>query len=238
LLSFSVVILAGYAVFGRWQMVKIPPSAKLPDRYEFTSDWVSYNVRHWEEVLSSMKDKPNIQALEVGSFEGRSALWFLENVLTGPGSTITCVDIFGTPVVEARFNRNIAASGVSNKVTKLKARSDEALKQFKPGSFDFIYIDGSHVAKDVLVDAVLGWELLKPGGVLIFDDYEWDGYGSRVGQHKKPKLAINALLAVYGPYLEVLHKKYQLSLRKKDTVDLDDDGAVGRFARKLQLLLD
>ena len=36
---------------------------------------------------------------------------------------------------------------------------------------DLIYIDGSHLAKDVLSDAILSWKLLKPSGVMIFDDY-------------------------------------------------------------------
>ncbi|HEY2919629.1 MAG TPA: class I SAM-dependent methyltransferase [Candidatus Binatia bacterium] len=143
-----------------------------------------------------MKDKPGVKALEVGSFEGRSALWFLVNVLSHPTSSITCVDIFDNPVVEGHFDKNMAISGFSSKVIKVKARSDDALKQLKSGTYDFIYIDGSHVAKDVLVDAVLAWELLKPGGVVIFDDYAGAGFGSRFGRHKTPKLSINAFLDV------------------------------------------
>ena len=38
-------------------------------------------------------------------------------------------------------------------------------------NFDLIYIDASHYAPDVLSDAVLAFKLLKPGGILIFDDY-------------------------------------------------------------------
>jgi hypothetical protein len=52
------------------------------------------------------------------------------------------------------------------------------------------------VAKDVLVDAVLAWELLKPGGVVIFDDYAGAGFGPRFGRLKTPKLSINAFLDV------------------------------------------
>jgi predicted O-methyltransferase YrrM len=72
-------------------------------------------------------------------------------------------------VVEGRFDKNMAIPRLSSKVIKVKARSDDALKQFTSGSYDFIYIDGSHVSKDVLVDAVFAWELLKPGGVVIFE---------------------------------------------------------------------
>jgi len=38
-------------------------------------------------------------------------------------------------------------------------------------NYDIVYIDGSHVANDVLQDAVLVWQLVKVGGFMIFDDY-------------------------------------------------------------------
>ena len=38
--------------------------------------------------------------------------------------------------------------------------------------YDYIYIDGSHMPKWVLIDAVLSWDLLKKGGLMIFDDYK------------------------------------------------------------------
>lgn len=212
-------------------------SASVPARYEFTSDWVSENVSHWSQVLAPLKGQPNIQALEVGSFEGRSAIWFLESVLTHESASLTCVDIFYAPVIETRFDQNIAASGVAKKVTKVKGRSDEALKQFKPNTFDFIYIDGSHDAKDVMVDAMLAWEILKPGGIIIFDDYQWTGYFARLGRHRTPKIALNAFLDIYAPYIDVLHKGYQLSVRKRDNVDLDDDGTAGRIIRAIQLFV-
>ena len=41
------------------------------------------------------------------------------------------------------------------------------------GLFDLIYIDGSHSAKDVLLDSLLAWRLLRPGGAMVWDDYEW-----------------------------------------------------------------
>ena len=44
---------------------------------------------------------------------------------------------------------------------------------FRDHKFDLIYIDGSHESADVLSDSLFSYNLLKPGGVLIFDDYEW-----------------------------------------------------------------
>ena len=44
------------------------------------------------------------------------------------------------------------------------------LAEGRQGSFDFIYVDASHRAPDVLLDAVLAFQLLRIGGLIIFDD--------------------------------------------------------------------
>ncbi len=53
------------------------------------------------------------------------------------------------------------------------------LKNFREGNhykYDFVYIDASHIAKEVLMDTVLACELLMDNGILIFDDYDWEVY--------------------------------------------------------------
>ena len=82
--------------------------------YTFTADYVSWLIPIWEQYLYEFKGKENISLLEIGSFEGRSAIWFLENILTHPTSSITCVDHFLRSGV--RFDHNIKVSGLSGKV--------------------------------------------------------------------------------------------------------------------------
>src|SRR4029453_1787209 len=144
--------------------------------YSFTEGQVPPHVPIWTQHLSEMRGKENIHMLEVGSFEGRSAIWFLQNVLIHPSSTVTCVDLFYSSRVpfcmrEIRFDHNIAASGFSGRVTKVKARSQEVLKLLREDTYNIIYIDGSHRAADVQSDASLSWPLLKRNGIIIFDDY-------------------------------------------------------------------
>lgn len=62
-------------------------------------------------------------------------------------------------------------------------------------------MDGSHLAPDVLSDAVLAWNLLKPGGILAFDDYEWKCGGTPL---HCPQAGIDAFASVYGPNLHLL----------------------------------
>jgi predicted O-methyltransferase YrrM len=78
--------------------------------------------------------------------------------------------------------------------------------------FDFIYIDGSHVAKDVLTDACMAWPLLKPEGLMVFDDYMW---GNPRDALHRPKIAIDAFTTIFGETAEIIHVGYQLVVRKK-----------------------
>ena len=79
--------------------------------------------------------------------------------------------------------------------------------------FDFIYIDGSHHAHQVMVDARHAHERLKRGGILAFDDYEWIApeRGDDV-----PQTAIDAFLDRYGSGYDVLDKHVQVWLKKEN----------------------
>jgi predicted O-methyltransferase YrrM len=188
-------------------------------QYKFTTDWVVPHKQSWTTHLQHLRGNP-AHALEIGTFEGRSALWFLENILTNPDASITCVDIFTGPY-EQRFDANVVASGLQKKIKKVKGDSRFALRTLPSDTYDFVYVDGSHDAKDVLSDAVLAWELLKPGGIMIFDDYQWTGHEHKFRPAYVPEIAIDGFLHIYEPYMDVLHKEYQVIVRKREKVDLD-----------------
>ena len=147
--------------------------------------------------------------LEVGSFEGRSAIWTLQNILTDDQSTITCIDIWNRSEIEKRFDSNILKTDQSNKVIKIKSASYKALRQLPLFQYDFIYIDGSHEGYNVLEDAVLCFRLLKQNGILIFDDYLWEGKATIY-----PKPAIDAFLQMYQRHIKVLHCDWQIICQK------------------------
>lgn len=180
-------------------------------KYIFTTDFVSWIIPIWEQYLAEFKGKENISLLEIGSFEGCSAIWFLENILTHPTSSITCVDPFPFFRIELRFDHNIKTSGLSSKVTKIKGRSENVLRTLKESSFDIIYIDGSHRALNVLMDTVSSWLLLKLGGIIIFDDYEWKPDRA---PEDRPAMAIDIFLKSFQPHIELLHKGYQVIIRR------------------------
>jgi hypothetical protein len=210
--------------------------------YQFTTDWVSRHAELWTEILGHLKDRPEIHGLEIGSFEGRSAIWFLDNVLTHPSSSITCIDVWsyvGDPLFgdrdEKTFDGNIAAHPQGQKVVKLKGFSEDMLPGLKKEYYDFVYIDGSHRSRDALVDAVFSWRLLKPGGYMIFDDYERQELRAYLVPHKVARMGIDAFLTVFAPHIDVIHREFQVVVRKKEgAVDLESYKRLRAFIVKAQ----
>jgi predicted O-methyltransferase YrrM len=190
---------------------------------ELTTDWTSRNYRLWADLLATRRNDP-LRVLEIGSWEGRSALFFLNYL---PHCTIVCIDTFGGCVehkrwplwqriwqlkpIEKRFDRNLAPFGT--RVRKIKERSLRALGQMgiERQRFDVIYVDGSHLAIDVYRDGLLAFPLLAPGGVIIFDDYK-----RRAGpEMHRPSIGIDALLATAGQNFDEIFRGHQLILCKR-----------------------
>jgi len=63
----------------------------------------------------------------------------------------------------------------------------------------------------VLTDAVLAWDLLKPGGMIIFDDYVW---ALEKAKTQRPKVAIDAFMTVYANHIRVRERGYQVIIEK------------------------
>lgn len=175
--------------------------------YEFTRDWFTHHIPVWKRYLIPLAHTPGLQILEVGSFEGRSTCWFLDHLLTEPNSHMTCIDLY----FQDQFDLNLDRTGAIDKVTKMRGNSVDILPTLPPNTYDIIYIDGCHLADHVRQDAFLSWSLLKPGGILIFDDYEFHD-PAHPGQDSKP--AIDQFLDAVHSAITILHKEYQVILQK------------------------
>lgn len=178
---------------------------------DFSDDYTTSHEPVWKSHLAEFFDRPNIHLLEVGVFQGRSTLWFLQNVATHATSRITCVDSFSRSGGETRFDHNMKVSGVADRVVKIRGLSADVLPELTGQSFEVIYVDGSHQAADVLMDAVLCWALLKPRGVMIFDDYLWEMHRPA---SRRPKMAIDLFLSIVGDQARMLHKDYQVVIAR------------------------
>lgn len=201
----------------------------MTEDYEFTQHWFQSAEHIWPEVMKHLPERTRgRRIMEIGSFEGRSAVWIIGNIMR-QNDQLMCVDTWegneehsgiDMKEVERRFDSNIKKAtskhGVSN-VQKIKEKSTYALAhqmrwlKAEDQLFDFIYIDGSHTAPDVLADAVMAWKLLRMHGIMIFDDYLW---GDPRMPLSRPKIAIDAFMNIYGGEINVMNIGLQMIIKK------------------------
>jgi tetratricopeptide (TPR) repeat protein len=136
-----------------------------------------------------------------------STCWFLDNILTAPEAKITCIE----PGFQPQFDPNIHKTGAADKVIKLAAFSQDVLGDLETEAFDLAYIDGCHLAESVLQDAILSWRVVKVGGLIIFDDYEWYDPESLL---MITKMGVDIFLEMFKNRVEILHQGYQLIVKK------------------------
>ncbi|MDB4954661.1 MAG: O-methyltransferase, family 3 protein [Myxococcales bacterium] len=194
--------------------------------YRFTADFGTHHQLRWAKEYAAIAHRPSLRAVEIGVFEGMTSTWLLDNVLTDPTSRLICVDAFepprnvdnyafarraNAPTPEQLFDANIAASSGASKVQKIAAYSGVALRTLPVDTFDLVYVDGSHLAPDVLEDAILVWRMLKVGALVTFDDYGWE---LPVDPLERPQPALDAFMTIFAGKFELVHKSWQLTLRK------------------------
>jgi predicted O-methyltransferase YrrM len=205
--------------------VPIEDTGRWYEGKTFHTDWTSWHFPVWMKLLAPFRDRP-AHMLEIGSWEGRSALFFLNYL---PQVRLTCVDTFAggqehqeaaaasaeeaetLRTIEARFDANTGA--FSGRLEKIKAPSIDALIGLGVGErrFDIAYIDGGHRAREVYADSVLTWPLMAPGGLMILDDYQW---AEMPDPMDNPKPGIDAFLrAIEGRY-RMVHNDYQIAIAK------------------------
>ena len=190
--------------------------------YKFTKDWFHWAPPVWEHLIPMLPERKKF--LEIGAYEGRATTWIVENMMED-GGEIVCIDTWkgGEEHTSGemdgaglRFDENIKLvreKHPKRNVTAMKYLSNVALPllSIDQRNFDFIYIDGSHVAKDVLTDACMAWPLLKKGGIMVFDDYLW---GDMARPNHVPKPAIDAFVNIFIEELKVVHIGYQFIVRR------------------------
>jgi hypothetical protein len=182
----------------------------------YTEDWTAVFIDNWRQWLNHLIGKDLVLGIEIGSFEGRSSIWFCDNILTGLDSRLRCFDIFsgkdGSPVrnnTESNFMSNTASYREGGKI--VFERSIFPGSMYYGPQADFVYIDGSHTGCDVMRDTVIAWDMLRINGIIIWDDYTWQFDSNPIRQ---PGPAIDSWMRFNEGKYEVLHKGVQVCIRR------------------------
>jgi predicted O-methyltransferase YrrM len=182
-------------------------------------DWFTngYAQEAFERHLIPLAGREGLRFLQIGAYAGDASLWMTKHILTGRDCMLVDVDTWrGSNEIDhggIDFDEvfDFYLRRVGGKVSWLRATSDSFFRQrWQTARYDFVYIDGSHETAQVLRDAIHGEAVLKPGGLIAFDDYLWGANYRNV-----PRPAIDAFMRCYEDTLEVLEVGLQVWCRKK-----------------------
>jgi len=180
--------------------------------YQFSSDWVTEHADNWLKWSAGMSQQP-VKVLEIGSWEGRSAIWWLDHVCLHPTARLFLCDPCPNPDRYRVLMQNLLQNPSFHKLNLCRCVSMNLLPNMPDNFYDLIYVDGSHEASDVMMDACLAYHAAKRGGLIIFDDYA-AGIDVEPGILMPPKVALDGFLAAHDGLIEIIDRGYQLAVRK------------------------
>lgn len=184
--------------------------------YKYTQNWfLCSEIRN--NLFTFLDQTKENRILEIGCFEGLSSVFFSDNFLDNPNSSLTCVDpfltinnndhsIFLQNNEEMNFYFNVSNSKNANKIKIHKITSDSFFEKNKQ-TFNLIYIDGCHEPDFILRDMENSFNVLEKNGIMWMDDY---GGGDGI----KIKNTMNSFLVKYFGQYELIHMGYQLAIKK------------------------
>ncbi len=202
---------------GKEYLWKSKYKKKKPMTYDFTCDWWTDRVNQYKSQLEHLKNA-DFSYLEIGTYEGRSALWFADNF---PKCNVTCIDPYqpyhDLPIhlieeAEKRFYKNKEGKNI----THYKQGFIDFALSTNNKKYDVIYVDGSHLSFDAFADATIAWRLLNNNGIMILDDYELQNYDK---EYENCKTGIDYFLKnIYNQH-QVLYRGWQIVIKKTPAYD-------------------
>jgi predicted O-methyltransferase YrrM len=184
--------------------------------YRYTQTWFLFSeIKH--NLLSFVNTEEKNTILEIGSYEGLSSVFFADNLLNHPESSLMCVDPFLNTDnndhsillqnnEELNFDYNIKKCKNAEKINVQKITSDDFFVK-NDKTYNIIYIDGSHEIDYIMRDMENSFKVLEKNGIMWMDDYG-GGDGIRI------KTVVDNFLKKYQHHCEVIHKGYQLAIKK------------------------
>jgi predicted O-methyltransferase YrrM len=113
--------------------------------------------------------------IEIGLAYGNWALAIGEALVLGRGERHTIIDPFQDSGFHDTGWEAICAAKLDSLATLIRERSQIALPRLAGNgiSADAAFVDGSHVFHDVFVDLYYLQMIVRPGGLVVLDNYWW-----------------------------------------------------------------
>lgn len=197
--------------------------------HPFSVDWFSEHISAWESVLldpqwrnKAAYKKNGLHALMVGAYEGRALHWLMENVLVSERDTASVLDAMEYKPCVAERGRS-----VWNPVERVRDTLDGVIREYRPrasllptktrlsdlvgeAAYDLVYVD-AHDSVHALESSVHAMRLLRPGGILILQNYTHN----QEHDTNCPRVGIDAFLATYVRYIHVRRNGFHTFVQKR-----------------------
>jgi predicted O-methyltransferase YrrM len=142
---------------------------------------------HGDKILELIEQHRPKVCVELGTWQGASAIPIARTIARW-GGTLTCVDTWAgelnddggsvggkMPIMLLSCARAIVEAGVGANVRLVPAMTEDAAT-FWSEPIDYLYVDADHSYKGVRADLDAWYPFVRPGGLIIGDDYEHPRY--------------------------------------------------------------
>lgn len=155
------------------------------------------NFKHYFcEAISREPNAGGLVVVEVGSWKGLSACImceYLRDAGKDGGSRVIAIDTWlgspehvrqlgaqrhlGYPTLYAQFLSNVRFHGCEGIIYPFPISSVQGGHFLEQNGVlaDIVYIDAGHEYDAVIIDIIVFWRILRPGGTMILDDFSWPG---------------------------------------------------------------
>jgi predicted O-methyltransferase YrrM len=178
------------------------------DKSKLVSNW--YNIIE----LKNYENK-QLNYLEIGCSYGANIILFAHTYGKHQHSKLYCIDPYKDYITNLdkeeefkTFNENVKNNNLEKKIILTRGKSNEEILKSYNYFYDIIFINGNPEPEFLLEDAVLAFRKLKSNGIMIFNDYFYNGFNSS-------KKAIDAFLNVYSSRcVFIATQNHQIFIRK------------------------
>ena len=164
--------------------------------------WFGRTYREFSRAVEPYRGQP-ILYVEIGCWKGDSAVWMCENILTHPKSEGVGIDPYEDDYKRGS-NEEVKAIAFErlkdHRWTWMIGKSQDCLRVWPGAKIDLLYLDGSHIAHDVLADFVFAFPHLKKGSTIIFDD--WGVSRRKKDGIARVDVAVAAIQSCFAPFVE------------------------------------
>jgi predicted O-methyltransferase YrrM len=216
---FVILIISSILILLSTNSLKEKFKSKNKINLKYSKNFTDRHTKNWLSVTKKFIKNPNVKMLELGTYEARSSKFFIDNILTGKNSELVTVDFKPDITKYSLSNINQMEDYYPNfnfiRADFKKFLAEEISLDRK---YDIIYQDGGKLSLTTMYQLICCYYLLNSGGVLIIDDYEWvnknKSKNNKLNNNDGPKEAVDTFIKFVNNDITLLHKGYQLILKK------------------------